>query len=247
MATVLERGERSIEYRITGLAMEWGVSDNDFSRLAPFYGLPEDVSGLRILDVCAGESDLTAMLLEKGADAYALDLLYGNFKTLHGKRLSKVAAGISRNKHWDEVSEAIYQREVEELEASEIFLRFKGSYERDRQSYVAGSAHSLPFSDNAFDLVLSSFGILGVLNSDLEILKLGMSEAIRVVRPGGKVQVGPMVIGSYDSVQQLNTVHIVTELRQRTDIVVNNDRKARFVNIQAQRLSIRKLPVTAAA
>ena len=57
--------------------------------------------------------------------------------------------------------------------------------------YVAGSATALPFRSKSFDLVTSFNGLFGALDFDLDVLVTALLEAVRVIKPGGRVQLIP--------------------------------------------------------
>ena len=52
----------------------------------------------------------------------------------------------------------------------------------DRIEMVKGDSEKLPFSDNYFDAITVAFGV-----RNFENLELGLSEMLRVLRPGGKI------------------------------------------------------------
>lgn len=54
------------------------------------------------------------------------------------------------------------------------------TYLKNRVSFVKGDSESLPFEDNTFDAITVSFGI-----RNFENLEKGLSEILRVLRPGG--------------------------------------------------------------
>lgn len=155
------------------------------------YNAPwKNYQGKKILDVGAGVSDFTAKLLEKGADAYAVD--YG-YKDLD--------AYIARISHW----RAEGQR----------FLRL---VQANPQRYVYGLAHDLPFAADTFDAVTSYFGIIGAMDKDVEVAQSCMDEAIRVLKPGGILQVGPLFDVQFTQEQKTNQQALLEILAARRDI-----------------------------
>lgn len=139
-----------------------------------FLKLPQDVTSLRILDVGAGGSDLTAKFLADGADAYAVDTLYG------APQAFKVAVDASME-GW-KYSRVILSRRQAALRA------FQESRSLSTERYKAASAVALPFEDNSFDIVLSLKSILPYCAYDLEILAKVVNELIRVTKLGGSIQ-----------------------------------------------------------
>ena len=53
---------------------------------------------------------------------------------------------------------------------------------QDRIQWIRGDAQSLPFSDNSFDGAIISFGL-----RNLSDYRKGISEMVRVVKPGGRI------------------------------------------------------------
>jgi hypothetical protein len=216
------------------LAEECPVTGNRWDVLRKFYKLPEDVQGLRILDVCAGESDLTASLSLLGADAIALDALYDNLPSLHSRRKITFARhfGIDLN---DTVNPDLHT-----FDQKPSIITFRSSIERDPKRYIKGLANKLPFEDSSFDFVLSFYGIIGVLDQDMPLLRRSVDEAIRVVKSGGQIQLGPANPGSQTYMARINTSRLITELMTRDDVSVLHE----FIDFQdssAQRLTISKL------
>jgi ubiquinone/menaquinone biosynthesis C-methylase UbiE len=195
--------------------------------------LPEDIRGLRILDVCAGGSDLTASLCLLGADAIALDPLFDDPPMLYYRRKLTFAKyfGIDPND--------IDNQDLKAFEKRPSIMAFRSSIERDPKRYIKGFSHELPFEDSSFDSVLSYNGIIGVLDQDIPLLRKSADEAIRVIKPGGQIQLGARQ-GSQTYLARINTSGFVTELMTRDDVSVSDE----FIDFQdssARRLIISKL------
>lgn len=81
------------------------------------------------------------------------------------------------------------QGRVTVLDLTEAMLvegrrRALGRSDTDRLDWVAGDAMALPFADAAFDAYTIAFGIRNVTRPDV-----ALSEACRVLRPGGRLMV----------------------------------------------------------
>ncbi|WP_092888171.1 bifunctional demethylmenaquinone methyltransferase/2-methoxy-6-polyprenyl-1,4-benzoquinol methylase UbiE [Roseicitreum antarcticum] len=79
-------------------------------------------------------------------------------------------------------------------------LRAEADQKADALSWVVGDAMALPFADNSFDVYTISFGIRNVTR-----IPEALSEAFRVLRPGGRLMVlefsqlpNPMMQKAYD-------------------------------------------------
>lgn len=165
------------------------ITESDFIRIIPNSGapweevfscvlIPEEVSGLRILDVGAGASDAVSKLLDLGADAYAIDPWYKSFSTLRG-RVKKNEE--HAKKHG--VGDLVRRREA--LDA------FSKSAKRNPERYITGSVFSIPFQNNYFDIVYSRAVILGYLNLDIDMLSKAVYECVRVTKPEGTIRLYP--------------------------------------------------------
>ena len=198
-----------LSHRIYLMATECPVSGNDSNGLMEFHGLLrkngkgfwDSYKDKRVLDVCAGISDFTAKLLQLGADAYALDYGYDDVEELF-IRSGYRSAGL-----------------------------FPRSLIENRERYVAGSAHSIPFPPETFDGVTSYYGIFGVIDDDVDLAYASISEGIRVLKPGGILSVGPLKSGAITKRQAASEEEILSRLTERSDIITivkNSDRKPLF-------------------
>ncbi len=185
-----------ISHRIYRMAKECPVSGNDSNDLMEFHGfLRKDGEGFwdsykdkKMLDVCAGVSDFTARLLQLGADAYALDYGYADIQKFLIRTQQRTAG--------------LFPRSVVE----------------NRQRYVQGSAHRLPFPSETFDGVTSYYGIFGVLDDDVDLAYACINEGVRVLKPGGILSVGPLMSGDITKRQAVAEEEILNRLDERTDI-----------------------------
>lgn len=154
-----------------------------------------------MLDVCAGLSDFTARLLILGADAYALDYGYSDIEELL-IRANRRTPGL-----------------------------FPRSVLQDRNRYIYGSAHKLPFPSESFDAVTSYDGIFGVIDDDVDLAYQSIDEGIRVLKPRGILSIGPLMSGDITQRQAVSEVAILEKLDKRDDIlpiVRNPYRKPNF-------------------
>ena len=102
----------------------------------------------------------------------------------------------------------------------------------DKLDWVVGDAMALPFEDNSFDVYTISFGIRNVTR-----IPDALSEAYRVLRPGGRLMVlefsqlpNPMMQKAYD----LYSFNVIPRMGQ----VIANDRDSYQYLVE----SIRKFP-----
>ena len=161
------------------------VTGIGWKSLSRFYDLPSDLKGLRTLDVCAGMSDFAYGLRQRGAEAYALDLLYSDFRLLtdkHKESFREIARDVFHTNANTTKGRQIYEQYVRS---------FRVSLKKEPSTYVAGSATQLPFADASFHLVTSFNGLFGTLDFDARALEPALLEVLRVVKPGGSVQLLP--------------------------------------------------------
>ena len=131
--------------------------------LSRFYSLPDNLGGLRVLDLCSGMSDFAFSLRQRGALAYALDVLYGD-----------LAAFRLRHRHsFGAITRDVFNVEPESEQAEEIYRSYVQGFEsgllRQPCFYIAGSATQIPFEADTFDattnaddgLVLAPLGHVG--------------------------------------------------------------------------------------
>lgn len=69
--------------------------------------------------------------------------------------------------------------------------KFLSSIKQNPERYKTASATSIPFPDNFFDMAFSANTVSVYLNIDRVIFKRATEEALRVLKPGGKLQFFP--------------------------------------------------------
>lgn len=198
-----------ISHRVYRLAKECQVSGNEAINLMEFHGLVSEYGrgpwdsykDKRVLDVCSGLSNFTAKLLQLGADAHALDYGYQDVGELL-KRSGNRPAG-----------------------------QFLESYVGNRDRYIYGSSHNLPFASESFDAVTSYYGIFGTIDDDVDLAYQSISEGIRVLKPGGIISLGPLKSGSITKKQAESEDEILARLDKINNIILyvkNSNQKSVF-------------------
>ncbi|HYM65482.1 MAG TPA: class I SAM-dependent methyltransferase [Candidatus Sulfotelmatobacter sp.] len=200
-----------ISHRVYLLAKECPVSGNDSNALMEFHNLVaitqrgrgawDSYKDKKVLDVCSGLSNFTARLLQMGADAYALDYGYQDVEELN-IRSGRRPAG-----------------------------QFFESFLQNRDRYINGSVHNLPFDSETFDAVTSYYGIFGVVDDDVDLAYQSIDEAVRVLKLGGILSVGPLQSGQITTRQAAAEHTILGILGKRDDIttyVLTPERRAFF-------------------
>jgi len=216
----VNRTELGIQFeeRVQRLAHRWPITATPWAALSRFYQLPEDMAGLRVLDVCAGGSDLTAVLATQGADSRAIDINYDNIDYVNGAVSAHYINAFLED--GDKASGPDYLAAMEAIANQPHVQAFRRSFAQERFRYVAAPAHEIPFADDFFDLVLSHNGILGVTQEDPLVLEASVEEAIRVAKAGGQIQLGPMRNNSHTEVGRGIAEDLITNLSRRSDLRV---------------------------
>ena len=134
--------------------------------------------------------------------------------------------------------------------------RAEASQMSDSLNWVVGDAMALPFADNTFDVYTISFGIRNVTR-----IQDALTEAYRVLRPGGRMmvlefsqipndmmqkvydlysfnvipQLGQMIAGDRDSYQ-----YLVESIRKfpKQDVFADMIREAGFANVKYRNMSM---------
>ncbi len=163
-------------------ARPWSV----VAALIPFG---DNVAGSAILDVGAGGSNAVANLLTLGADAFAVDPRYRSWPTLE----RDCAAYFERHEALGRLPAAREGSANPIAEQRAAFRDFAASFHDPRQAdhYRAAVATSLPFADASVDLAYSLDCITQYLDRRFDLLATAVEEALRVLRPGGRLVVVP--------------------------------------------------------
>lgn len=164
------------------------VTGDNANAALRIFGLTSTVSGLTIVDLAAGASLVTSKLLERGANAFALDRMYadrsGLMDALNNRYISELRKSAQMMRPW-EVNTII-------KEAHQEIGQFFKSFDRHRERYIYGWLTQLPFENDFADWVVSSNGI-SALFGDFEVMSKSVNEAIRVAKPGGTVVMYPFL------------------------------------------------------
>ncbi|MGI9389177.1 MAG: bifunctional demethylmenaquinone methyltransferase/2-methoxy-6-polyprenyl-1,4-benzoquinol methylase UbiE [Boseongicola sp.] len=87
----------------------------------------------------------------------------------------------------------------------------------DRLSWVTGDAMALPFEDNSFDVYTISFGIRNVTR-----IADALSEALRVLRPGGRIMVLEFSQLPNDGLQKLYDLYSFNVIPRMGKVIAND-------------------------
>ena len=141
--------------------------------------LPDELQGKSILDIGGGASDMTALLLELGADAFAID-----------PRYDESWNSLAREAQVDAVN-CVGMSECDLREYRRVAQCFVVSAEQAPDRYVTAFATKLPFPDEQFDIVCSVYCLTSFLSYRRSIFLQAMNEALRVAKPTGTLHLYP--------------------------------------------------------
>jgi len=157
-------------------AREKGLADGSFStaasyeRVADIMGLPDDVAGLRIVDIGSGASNAVAKLNERGAIASGIDPGYF--------RVNRLVRSAQR-----EVRKAQHSNPRKFRADMAALQEFERDQQRHRERYIGGYAGQLPFEDSSVDIAYSVLAVSIFLADDREVMFGAVDEALRVLKP----------------------------------------------------------------
>ncbi|MDP3941103.1 MAG: class I SAM-dependent methyltransferase [bacterium] len=188
----LEQGQ------ITVLKQEQAIIENSYSSLKDFIQVsfaidfPKDISGKRILGVGEGLSEATLRLREMGAEAWAIDPKYADMKALRKgleEDLTIFRTWLLGDQSMTDSEKYIIMRR----NTNTVDSFFSPNDNANRQYHIAASACFLPFADRTFDLYFSSYAVSSFLLPSDVVFRQAIDEGLRVLRPGGELQLYPWV------------------------------------------------------
>lgn len=150
-----------------------------------------------MLDVASGLSDFAMRASEAGVDIVAVDPLYGNKEALNNRGRTFVTDQVERvysmrgramvglvDRHPDDIA-------LEQDMRGGTLIRAIGDIANNPQRYVSADMLNLPFTNGAFDMA-TCFSFLTSFEGDHpEFVKEALIEALRVIRRGGNLRIGP--------------------------------------------------------
>ena len=150
---------------------------------------PVKLTGLRILDAGAGESDCVAWLSLQGAYAYAIDPRYRDLQQLKhdmdmtiDSKLRKVASRYGAD------HAQLLQSSIERTRAN-----FRRDTKINIKHYAAALIGCLPFIDEVFDFIYSIDCIGKGIDEDESLFRQSVQDTLRVLRHGGELQIYPFL------------------------------------------------------
>lgn len=160
-----------------------------WSTVAALIPFPSSLAGQTIIDVGAGGSDAVAALLAGGANAFAVDPRYRSLPAL----VRDVDAYFAAHEAIGQMPQAHEASARPIARQRAAFQRFAASFQdrRNEARYRAAVATQLPFSTSSADLVYSLDCITQYLDREYELLAAAILEALRVLRPGGRLVLVP--------------------------------------------------------
>lgn len=206
----------SLLEREASLARASFSTSYDLRGIRPDIFIPENVNGLKILDIGGGASTIALELAEEGAEAVAIDFRYADPKDLK-RSVDRTNTGTKHLRHNQKVIDTqlkvakqlgnpqlrrIVNSSVKESDQvlKEAMKRFRknrdtffNSIGNGRVDYVAALAGHLPFADETFDMCIAASSISVFSINDAEVFNQTVDEALRVLKPGGILEIIPWV------------------------------------------------------
>lgn len=143
---------------------------------------------MRFLDIGAGVSSVSAELADNyGVESYAVDICYASLQSLLDRNQEQINYAFLNGRDGMSLASGMF----------EIARRkFVADQQQNPSRYVAADARALPFDDKSFDLVQSCMLIDIEYSLDTDFATQSVSEAVRVLKRGGKLVIGPGFLGS---------------------------------------------------
>lgn len=192
-----------------------------FELVSNLIDFPKDFKDKAILEVGAGASNATYELQKRGVIAIAFDYRYANMKNL----ISSVNKTLTKNIQYDRRLE-LYGLSKEEFESSNKDYarhsrisrdKFLLNYRNGQSQLVAGLAGFMPFKENTFDLCYSIQCLIPFLIDDVSAFDNVIQESLRVIKPGGELQLHPWPVSdvNYSEQVRLNANNLLRQLTSK--------------------------------
>ena len=170
------------------------VSSRSLDEYRAMFGLTEADLGLRILDCPGGAAGFTAALAARGGVVQACDPVYGwePDDLVRRAEADLRRAGEYVRRHPEEYAWSFFADPADHAaRRAASGALFERDYRAHRERYVEAALPVLPFTDGAFDLVLSSHFLFSYADRfDLAFHAAALAEMIRVST--GDVRVYPV-------------------------------------------------------
>lgn len=154
-----------------------GISATEFG-FASLIDFPANVADMVILDIGSGASSSVSTLRKKGAMAIGIDYNYKDPAEFTDRAQGFINFNYSGYEKWRE--KRILNKSLKEIRKNEDFL-------------IAGLAEELPLADESVDFAYSMFCMTVFHTNDYKTFTKAFSEAMRVLKPSGELQLAPWV------------------------------------------------------
>jgi ubiquinone/menaquinone biosynthesis C-methylase UbiE len=185
---------------------------------------PDDLIGMKVLDVAGGVSSFCAEANNRGIKVTAFDPIYSlpveQIREQSESDLESVYRSIGRvpTYRWGFYKNPDYMRKLRER-ASAIFF---ADYSAHRERYAEGELPRLPFHDSEFDLILVSYLLFAYQDRfDYEFHRDSILEIMRVTR--GEARIYPIVTFEAEASGYIPMVRADPVLRQFAFTEVKTD------------------------
>lgn len=195
----MERPYAPLERQYAEIAITTAGPWTYLSRVIDFPTKPST-----ILDIGAGGSDVTAELLKRGHNAFAIDPRYEDPDLIRKKveeSYTKRDPNSPLREHWEQLTR-------DQEQALTVFYR---SREENPSNYIPATGTALPFKDGTFDLVFSVNAVTEYLDLNKHLLQDAVFECLRVTKPGGRVELHPLKLKPPD-IEKATVASVMTVL-----------------------------------